>query len=87
MVSYALRHAGIVNHARVKIGYIDSETITPGNVHQLEHYDAVLVPGGFGKRGIEGKIAAARFAPYHRGLVSLGRGSTAPLSHRSRIDA
>ncbi|MEO9103017.1 MAG: CTP synthase [Burkholderiaceae bacterium] len=58
----ALRHAGIVNHARVKIGYIDSETITPANVRQLEQYDGVLVPGGFGKRGVEGKIAAARFA-------------------------
>ena len=58
----ALRHAGIKNHARVKIGYIDSETITPDNVQQLAKFDAVLVPGGFGKRGVEGKIAAARFA-------------------------
>ena len=62
----ALRHAGIVNHARVKIGYIDSETITPANVHQLEQYDGVLVPGGFGKRGVEGKIAAARLARENR---------------------
>jgi CTP synthase len=58
----ALRHAGMKNHARVKIGYIDSETITPENVSQLAKFDAVLVPGGFGKRGIEGKICAARFA-------------------------
>ncbi|MEO8250259.1 MAG: CTP synthase, partial [Burkholderiales bacterium] len=58
----ALRHAGIKNHARVKIGYIDSESITPSNVQQLAKFDAVLVPGGFGKRGIEGKIAAARYA-------------------------
>ncbi len=58
----ALRHAGIANQARVKIGYIDSETITPDNVCQLEQYDGVLVPGGFGKRGVEGKIMAARFA-------------------------
>jgi CTP synthase len=58
----ALRHAGMKNHVKVKIGYIDSETITPGNVAQLNKYDAVLVPGGFGKRGIEGKIGAARFA-------------------------
>ncbi len=62
----ALRHAGIVNHARVKIGYIDSETITPANVRQLEQYDGVLVPGGFGKRGVEGKIAAARLARENR---------------------
>jgi CTP synthase len=58
----ALRHAGMKNHARVKIDYIDSETITPDNVSQLAKYDAMLVPGGFGKRGIEGKICAARFA-------------------------
>jgi CTP synthase len=58
----ALRHAGMKNHVRVKIDYIDSETITPDNVTQLAKFDAILVPGGFGKRGIEGKIAAARFA-------------------------
>jgi len=58
----ALRHAGMKNHVRVKIGYIDSETITPKNVAQLASYDAILVPGGFGVRGVEGKICAARFA-------------------------
>ncbi len=58
----ALRHAGMKNHVRVKIDYIDSETLLPGNVSQLAKFDAVLVPGGFGKRGIEGKICAARFA-------------------------
>ncbi|CAN5478392.1 CTP synthase [soil metagenome] len=58
----ALRHAGMKNHVRVKIDYIDSETITPDNVSQLAKFDGILVPGGFGKRGIEGKIAAARFA-------------------------
>ncbi|MBC7482251.1 MAG: CTP synthase, partial [Rhizobacter sp.] len=58
----ALRHAGMKNHVRVKIEYVDSETATPAGVTDLARYDAVLVPGGFGKRGIEGKIAAARFA-------------------------
>ncbi|MDH4479995.1 MAG: CTP synthase [Rhodoferax sp.] len=58
----ALRHAGMKNHVKVKINYIDSETITPESVQQLAKFDAVLVPGGFGKRGIEGKINAARFA-------------------------
>jgi CTP synthase len=58
----ALRHAGMKNHVRVKIDYIDSETITPDTVTQLARFDAILVPGGFGKRGIEGKICAARFA-------------------------
>ncbi|KQP43342.1 CTP synthase [Pseudorhodoferax sp. Leaf274] len=62
----ALRHAGMRNHARVKISYLDSETITPGNVAQLAQYDAILVPGGFGKRGIEGKICAARYAREQR---------------------
>ncbi len=58
----ALRHAGMKNHARVKIEYIDSETIAPDNVSRLAKYDAILVPGGFGQRGVEGKICAARFA-------------------------
>ena len=58
----ALRHAGMKHHARVKIDYIDSETISAETVAQLARFDAVLVPGGFGKRGIEGKIATARFA-------------------------
>jgi CTP synthase len=58
----ALRHAGMKNHARVKIDYIDSETISTETVAQLARFDGILVPGGFGKRGIEGKIATARFA-------------------------
>ncbi len=58
----ALRHAGMKNHVRVKIHYIDSETITPANVAQLAKFAAILVPGGFGIRGVEGKICAARFA-------------------------
>ena len=62
----ALRHAGIHNHARVHIEYIDSETLTPDNTQQLSRFDAILVPGGFGKRGIEGKICAARFAREHK---------------------
>ena len=62
----ALRHAGMKNHARVKIEYIDSETLEPGNVSQLSRFDGILVPGGFGKRGIEGKICAARYAREHK---------------------
>ena len=59
----ALRHAGMKNHTRVQITYLDSETLTPANVaEQLKPFDAILVPGGFGKRGVEGKIAAARYA-------------------------
>jgi CTP synthase len=62
----AVRHAGMKNHARVRITYIDSETLNPDNVAQLSQYNAVLVPGGFGKRGIEGKICAARYARENR---------------------
>ncbi len=62
----ALRHAGMKNHVRIKIDYIDSETIAPDNVARLAKFDAILVPGGFGVRGVEGKICAARFAREHK---------------------
>jgi len=65
-VNEALRHAGMQNHVRVKIAHIDSETITPDTVASLAHFDGVLVPGGFGKRGVEGKIATAQFAREHQ---------------------
>jgi CTP synthase len=58
----ALRHAGMKNHAKVVIEYVDSETITADNVSRLARFDGILVPGGFGVRGVEGKICAARFA-------------------------
>ncbi|OWQ90913.1 CTP synthetase [Roseateles aquatilis] len=61
----ALRHAGIHNHARVNIEYVDSETLDADHVDQLGKYDAILVPGGFGKRGVEGKILAAQYAREH----------------------
>ncbi|WP_296507954.1 CTP synthase [Rhodoferax sp.] len=61
-VNEALRHAGMKNHVRVKIEHVDSETIESSTANQLAKYDAILVPGGFGKRGIEGKISTARFA-------------------------
>ena len=62
----ALRHAGIHNHARVKIEYVDSELLNAENITQLASFDAILVPGGFGKRGVEGKILAAQYAREHR---------------------
>ncbi|MBS0300870.1 MAG: CTP synthase [Proteobacteria bacterium] len=65
-VNEALRHAGMQNHARVRIEHVDSESITPASAAQLAKYDAILVPGGFGARGIEGKIATARFAREHK---------------------
>ena len=67
----ALRHAGIHNHARVNIEYVDSETLTPETADTLAKYDAILVPGGFGKRGVEGKIIAAQYAREH-GIPYLG---------------
>jgi CTP synthase len=61
-LSEALVHAGIHTKTKVNIHYIDSEQIEAKGVEQLKDMDAVLVPGGFGKRGIEGKIAAVKFA-------------------------
>ena len=65
-VNEALRHAGMQNHVRVKIAHIDSETISDETVSQLAEFDGVLVPGGFGKRGVEGKISTAQFAREHK---------------------
>ena len=62
----ALRNAGIHNHVKVEIEYVDAELLDAANVDQLARFDAVLVPGGFGKRGIEGKICAVRFARERR---------------------
>ncbi|WP_286746173.1 CTP synthase [Aquabacterium sp. UBA2148] len=67
----ALRHAGIHNHARVNIEYVDSESLTPETASTLAQYDAILVPGGFGKRGVEGKIIAAQYAR-ENGIPYLG---------------
>jgi CTP synthase len=62
----ALRHAGIHTESRVHIEYLDSEEIEVKGAECLAKYDAILVPGGFGKRGVEGKIASARFAREHK---------------------
>ena len=61
-LSEALVHAGIHTRTKVDIAYIDSEEIETTGTGCLRGMDAILVPGGFGKRGIEGKIQAARFA-------------------------
>jgi CTP synthase len=58
----ALIHAGIHTGAKVKIHYVDSESIEKNGTGALAAMDAILVPGGFGKRGVEGKIRAIRFA-------------------------
>mgnify|MGYP006275690311 CR=1 FL=1 len=58
----ALVHAGIHSRLNVKISYIDSEVIEEEGVAKLKDVDAILVPGGFGERGVEGKIATVRYA-------------------------
>ena len=62
----ALKHAGIHTNTDVQITYIDSESIERDGTGCLQGFDAVLVPGGFGVRGVEGKIAAARYAREHK---------------------
>ena len=62
-VAEALRHAGYYHNVRIDIRWIDSEELTPDNVDSyLEGLDGIIVPGGFGPRGIEGMILAAQFA-------------------------
>ncbi|CAK0748192.1 CTP synthetase [Gammaproteobacteria bacterium] len=61
-LSEALTHAGIHTRTKVRIVYMDSEEIERGGTGILNEVDAILVPGGFGERGIEGKIMAVRFA-------------------------
>ncbi len=61
-LSEALVHAGIHCSAKINIIYIDSETIEKDGVEKLQNVDAILVPGGFGQRGVQGKIEAIRFA-------------------------
>ena len=58
----ALKHAGIQTRSRVNIQHIDAEQIEEEGTGLLEGADAILVPGGFGERGIEGKISAVRYA-------------------------
>ncbi len=63
----ALAHGGIANRVRVKLDWVDSQIFeTPDAVARLEDVHGILVPGGFGERGTEGKIAAVRFARERR---------------------
>ena len=62
-LSEALEHGGIANRVKVKLDWIDSEIFEREDaVSHLEHVDGILVPGGFGERGAQGKIEAAKFA-------------------------
>jgi CTP synthase len=70
-LSEALIHAGIHTRTNVSIRYVDSETIESEGTGVLEGTDGILVPGGFGERGVEGKIAAVRYAR-ENGIPYLG---------------
>lgn len=70
-VNEALKHGGLKNRLQVHIKYIDSEDVEVKGTAVLAGLDAILVPGGFGKRGIEGKIAAAKYAR-ENGIPYLG---------------
>ncbi len=63
----ALKHGGIPQHATVDIRWIDSEDLTAGNIDETMHgVNGIVVPGGFGVRGVEGKILAAQYAREHK---------------------
>lgn len=61
-LSEALIHAGIHTLTKVKLTYIDSELLEKNGIDSLKNMDGILVPGGFGERGVEGKIAAVKYA-------------------------
>jgi CTP synthase len=70
-LSEALIHAGVHTGSKINIHYVDSESIEKNGTGCLDGMDAILVPGGFGKRGVEGKIAAIRYAR-EQGVPYLG---------------
>ena len=65
-VTEALRHAGIHHDVGIEIRWIQSETLDQGDTSQLKGVAGIVVPGGFGHRGIEGKVAASRYARHNR---------------------
>ncbi|MDX8409163.1 MAG: CTP synthase [Mariprofundales bacterium] len=70
-INEALIHGGIAHEARIEINFIDAEKLEKTNMEELKSADGILVPGGFGERGTEGKIAAIRYAREH-GIPYLG---------------
>ncbi len=70
-LSEALVHAGIHTQTKVNIEYVDSEIIEEQGLSVLDNVDAILVPGGFGERGVEGKVMAVRYAR-EQGIPYLG---------------
>ena len=63
----ALKHGGIYSHTTVEIKWVDAETVTPETADEIfKDVTGILVPGGFGHRGVEGKIEAIRYARTHK---------------------
>ena len=80
-VAEALRHAGYALDARINITWIDSETLTEENVNEtLSPMDGLIVPGGFGGRGVEGMILTAQYAREHH-VPYCPWGATSPSPH------
>ncbi len=67
----ALTHAGLAHRTRINTTWVNSEDVAEGNLQELDNFDGILVPGGFGMRGIEGKIRAAGYAR-EKGIPFLG---------------
>ncbi len=65
-INEALLHAGMHTETKVEIVYLDAELIEKHGTAALDKVDAILVPGGFGERGIEGKITAIQYAREHK---------------------
>ncbi len=70
-VNEALNHAGLKNRLTVTIKYIDSQDVETKGTAILAGLDGILVPGGFGERGVEGKIIAAKYAAKAKSLTSV----------------
>ena len=79
-LSEALMHAGLRTRTRVNLNFIESQDLERHGTDQLDGVDAILVPGGFGERGIEGKIEAVRHA---RSTASRTSASASECSSRS----
>ena len=70
-LSEALTHGGIANNVRVNVRWIEAEIFEQeDHIHELENCHGILVPGGFGERGAEGKIQAAQFARRRKSRIS-----------------
>ncbi len=95
----ALTHGGVANNCRVNIRYVDSEKVEREGLEEIKDVDGILVPGGFGARGVEGKIKAVQYArehniPYfgicygmHMAVVEFARHVVGwPEAHTSEID-